>query len=166
METQPESTNADECRVDSSVSEPNLQRASEPALPRKLPGAIYFPMRREQASMAALLVICVIGMGFYFWHRNIVENGLIDIDRAEHVKVEYLIDINHAPWPAIANLPGIGPKLAKEIVRFREQDGLFEQIEDIKKIHGIGDAKLTAILEYIAPISPTVAADGDSTNRN
>ena len=102
--------------------------------------------------MAAILIICVIAMGFYFWHRNIVENGLIDIDRAVPVELKYVININDAPWPAIANLPGIGPTLAQQIVEYRDEIGPFNNIDDIKNIRGIGEAKLNGIREFIAPI--------------
>jgi len=102
--------------------------------------------------MAAILIVCVIAMGFYFWHRNIVENGLIDIDRATPIELDYVVDINDAPWPAIANLPGIGKTLAQEIVEYRDEMGPFNHIDDIKNIRGIGEAKLDSIREFIAPI--------------
>ena len=116
----------------------------------------YLPLRREQATMAAILIICVIAMVFYFWHRNIVENGLIDIDHAAPVELKYVININDAPWPAIANLPGIGPTLAQQIVEYRDEIGPFNKIDDIKNIRGIGDAKLDGIREFIAPIGQAI----------
>ena len=119
---------------------------------KRLAAPQYLPLRREQATMAAIFIVCVIAMGFYFWHRNIVENGLIDVDRAAPVQLKYLVNINDAPWPAIANLPGIGKTLAQEIVEYRDEIGSFDNIDDIKNIHGIGDAKLDAIREFIAPI--------------
>lgn len=162
MESPAEFSNAEEQCDDSPDVNGDPQTA--PALRGKLQGPVYLPMPREQASMAVILFLCAIGMAFYFWHRGIVENGLIDIDRAEHVEIEYLVDINHAPWPALANLPGIGPKLAEEIVRFRERSGPIKQIEDIKEIRGIGDSKLDAIRDFIAPISPTVVAEAETTD--
>ena len=120
--------------------------------PKRLVASQYLPLRREQATMAAILIICVIAMGFYFWHRNIVENGLIDVDRAPPVELKYLVNINDAPWPAIANLPGIGKTLAQEIVEYRDEIGTFDNIDDIKNIRGIGDSKLDGIREFIAPI--------------
>lgn len=165
MDLREESSTADDTQAESSAPVSQAQRSTK-VIPNKIPGAVYLPMRREQATMAVVLVFCCIGMGFYFWHRNIVEDGLIDIDRSPPVEVQYLVDINHAPWPAIANLPGIGPKLAREIVCFREQHGLFREIDDVKKVHGIGDAKLAAIREYVAPIAPAVAADVESQARN
>ena len=164
MESQTELLKAEDHFDDSSIVE--RDSTAPPVLPNKMPGAVYFPMPREQVGMAIVLVFCVIGMAFYFWHRNVVENGLIDIDRAEPVKIQYLVDINQAPWPAIANLPGIGPKLAKEIVRHREQGGPFNQVEDIKEVRGIGDSKLEAIREYIASLPPNVVADARSTELN
>ena len=37
-------------------------------------------------------------------------------------------------------LIGVGPKLAMKIVEFREQNGKFEDIEDLMLVNGIGNA--------------------------
>lgn len=152
MEQTSKSRDSTSCGTQGSPA--NRERLPEvvPTRQTRLASPQYLPLRREQATMAAILIICVIAMGFYFWHRNIVENGLIDIDRAVPVELKYVININDAPWPAIANLPGIGPTLAQQIVEYRDEIGPFNNIDDIKNIRGIGEAKLNGIREFIAPI--------------
>jgi len=44
-------------------------------------------------------------------------------------------------------LPNIGPVTAVKIYRFREAYGLFKNVEDIKKVEGIGPA-ITACIRY------------------
>lgn len=50
-----------------------------------------------------------------------------------------LININTASESDLDTLPGIGPSTAKRIIEYREKNGQFSTIEDIKKVKGIGD---------------------------
>lgn len=49
-----------------------------------------------------------------------------------------LIDINLASAGELADLPGIGPKAASDIVAYRQENGPFRSIEDIMNVKGIG----------------------------
>jgi competence protein ComEA len=62
---------------------------------------------------------------------------------------KYQVNINLADYRAFDNLPGIGPKLANEIVNDRETRGRFNSVEDIKRVKGIGDKKFVQIKEYL-----------------
>ena len=50
-----------------------------------------------------------------------------------------LININTADEATLQTLPGIGAAKAASIVRYREANGGFSSIEEIKKVSGIGD---------------------------
>ncbi len=60
-----------------------------------------------------------------------------------------LININTADEKELDSLPGIGPAMAKRIIEYRETEGSFQRIEDIKKIKGIGEAKFAKIRDKI-----------------
>jgi competence protein ComEA len=60
-----------------------------------------------------------------------------------------LVNINTADEKALDTLPGIGPAMAKRIIEYRETEGLFQSIEDIKKSRGIGDAKFEKLKDKI-----------------
>ena len=62
---------------------------------------------------------------------------------------ESKININKASQVELETLPGIGPSTALKIIEYREENGKFEQIEDIKNVSGIGDAKFENIKESI-----------------
>ena len=46
-------------------------------------------------------------------------------------------------------ITGIGESTAKKIIEYRNQNGRFKTIEDIKKIPGIGDSKYNNMKEEI-----------------
>lgn len=56
-----------------------------------------------------------------------------------------LININTADQSELESLPGIGPQKAQEIIAYREANGLFQQIEDILNVPGIGEKTLEDI---------------------
>jgi competence protein ComEA len=59
------------------------------------------------------------------------------------------ININKADENELQNLPGIGPAKAASIISYREENGLFQTIEDLKKISGIGDKTFEKLKESI-----------------
>ena len=60
-----------------------------------------------------------------------------------------LININTATQTELETLNGIGPSLATKIIEYREENGDFESIEDIKNVSGIGDTKYENIKDFI-----------------
>ena len=59
------------------------------------------------------------------------------------------VNINKATESQIAMLPGLGPKLATEVVNYRTNNGNFKTAEDIKKVSGVGDKKFEKIKDFI-----------------
>lgn len=59
------------------------------------------------------------------------------------------VNINTATQTQLETLPGIGPSTALKIIEYRKENGNFLNIEDIKNVNGIGDAKFSKIKEYI-----------------
>ena len=50
------------------------------------------------------------------------------------------VDINQAGADELATLISIGPKKALQIIAYRDLNGRFSSIEDLKNVKGIGDA--------------------------
>ena len=50
--------------------------------------------------------------------------------------------MNNATETDLKSIPGVGPSKAREIINYREQNGGFKNIEDLKKIKGFGEKHL------------------------
>ena len=61
----------------------------------------------------------------------------------------YVVNINHAAWPELTLLPGIGPTLAKRIVAERRRGGLYRTPDDLMRVSGIGPRKLAALRPHV-----------------
>lgn len=59
------------------------------------------------------------------------------------------VNINKATQTELEGLPGIGPATAIKIINYRNENGKFKNIEDIKEVSGIGDAKYENIKDLI-----------------
>ena len=85
-------------------------------------------------------------------------------------QIEGKVNINTATEAQIALLPGLGPKLATEVVNYRTNNGGFKTIEDIKKVSGVGDKKFEKIKDYVVlegetTIKSTKPAKGEKESK-
>ncbi len=55
------------------------------------------------------------------------------------------VNINTANQTELETLPGIGPSTALKIIEYRELNGKFRDIEELKNVPGIGEAKFKNI---------------------
>lgn len=60
------------------------------------------------------------------------------------------IDINSASLKELKQLPFIGEKIAKEIINYRTKNGRIQSLEELKKIKGIGEKKISLLAGYIS----------------
>jgi len=59
------------------------------------------------------------------------------------------VNINIADTNILKTLPGIGPVLSERIMEYRNQNGLFGVIDDIKNVSGIAEKKYEGIKDLI-----------------
>lgn len=60
------------------------------------------------------------------------------------------VNINTALQTELETLPGIGPSTALKIINYRNENGNFKSIEEIKEVSGIGESKYNQIKELIS----------------
>ena len=85
---------------------------------------------------------------------NLISDGagigvIINDSDVEENKVEAKVNINTANKEKLETLPGIGETTAQKIIDYRESNGKFKTIEDIKNVSGIGDAKYESLKDKI-----------------
>ena len=59
------------------------------------------------------------------------------------------VNINTASQTELETLGGVGPSTALKIIKYREENGDFEKIEDIKNVQGVGEAKFESLKDNI-----------------
>ncbi len=123
------------------------------------PDAWYFS-RYDQGTLAGFLLVAALAMiGWSSWQVATLRTRLIDIDRARRTDLRFAVDLNTASAAELANLPGVGPKLAAAIVNYREQAGRFHSTDQLLNVSGIGTAKLQAMLPYLRRLAPATAGE-------
>lgn len=99
---------------------------------------IYIPGKKEDIDNSERKYITT----------NSGDNVVMEEKRMEESN-NILININEATQTELETLPGIGPSIALKIISYREKEGKFLTIEDIKNVSGIGDNKFEKIKELI-----------------
>lgn len=79
---------------------------------------------------------------------NIQNDACIEENEATE-ETSSIISINTATKEELMTLTGIGEKKAEDIIKYREENGEFTSIEDIKNVKGIGDSLFEKIKDYI-----------------
>jgi competence protein ComEA len=119
--------------------------------------------RADQAVVAVAVFASLAAMGLYWVVQGGLTGGLIEIDRAEPLSAKFLVDINQADWPELAELPEIGPTLARRIVESRQSAGPFADHDDLRRVRGIGPLTLERMKPYLLPMpSRGDVAGGDN----
>ncbi len=65
-------------------------------------------------------------------------------------KSEGKVNINKASVSELTSIPGVGASTAQKIITYREENGKFKTIEDIKNVSGIGDSKYNSMKDFIS----------------
>lgn len=80
---------------------------------------------------------------------SIVDGEEIIIPRTEEIADNGLININTADMYKLCKLDGIGEALASDIIKYRAENGKFENIDALRKVKGIGKEKFNKIKDKI-----------------
>ncbi|MGL4513044.1 MAG: helix-hairpin-helix domain-containing protein [Lacipirellulaceae bacterium] len=120
--------------------------------------------RADQVTIAALLVVSLAGIVVWWVGAGGWRGELVEIDNQAPLDYRFLVDVNRAEWPELAQLPGVGPELARRIVRQRGA-GAYRSAEDLLDVPGIGPRRLEAIRRHLLPIAGDTQVAGDDEKK-
>jgi len=111
---------------------------------------------RDQAAVAVLVLFGLLAMIGWWIGQGGLSGRLVEVEQAKPQQAQYLVDVNSADWPELAQLPGIGEVLARRIVEERTAGGPFRDLDDLQeRVRGIGPATLERLRPFVAPLPPT-----------
>jgi competence protein ComEA len=59
------------------------------------------------------------------------------------------VSLNEAPAEDLAEVPGLTPRLAREVVADRRREGRFPSVESLLRVHGVGSRRLAQAREHL-----------------
>jgi hypothetical protein len=121
---------------------------------------LWTPRQRVALSIVLLIVITALTIKLFLNRGYVADPQPIIGER--HRDLASRIDPNTADWPALAALPNIGEKRAKDIIAYREAfwqkrpgEPAFTKLEDLTQVKGIGPAISEGLREWLVfPAAP------------
>lgn len=103
--------------------------------------------RQERLVLIFVGFAALLGVGLNF-HKKI-QSG-VSLERiAQEQNSRLPINLNTASLQNLAVIPGVGPGLAQDLVDFRNQEGPFKSLEEIKLIRGVSLSKFNQIKNFL-----------------
>ena len=100
--------------------------------------------RQERLVVIFFIVILFTGTVFhYFSKKNPQINRFLSV--LDNERLYHRLDLNQASYEELVSLPLIGPAMANRIMAYREENGPFTDLEQIKNVQGIGPSNYRKI---------------------
>ncbi len=115
--------------------------------------------RGDEKVVGGAALCGALGLLAWLIHCAYFGGGSVELELVEPVSFSYELDLNEATWPELAQLPGIGPVLAKRIVAYREEATDFQRLDDLQLVRGIGPRTLSRLTPYISQRMSRTAKD-------
>ena len=105
--------------------------------------------KEEKVIIVFLSIAILIGAGIrnYKIHSSITSPTHVEIKK--EIQTKKTVNINTARKGDLLILNGIGPILARRIISYRKEYGLFDSKENIMNVKGIGPHKFNKIKDFI-----------------
>jgi len=97
---------------------------------------------RTQAFAALLILIAVWTLAVWCYRSTIVSAD-------SRLPGELVVDLNDATLAELNLLPGVGEKLASDILKYRDEIGSFHSVDELMNIRGIKEGRLLSLKKYV-----------------
>jgi competence protein ComEA len=118
--------------------------------PNSSPLSAAWPRSAQLATAFLLGVAATLLIVHCFYAAR---GGARPADLENRDEVVYRVDLNRATLAELQQLPGVGPKRAEEIDRYRRTHEPFRSVEELRKVPGFGPATVERLREFVT-VSP------------
>jgi competence protein ComEA len=108
--------------------------------------------RADQATVAGIVLLCLAATGGWIAVQSGLRQRMLEVDGVEPQCAQFQVDVNKAEVPELIQLPGVGNTLAERIVESREKDGPFADLDELRRVKGIGAKTFERIRPYLLPM--------------
>lgn len=95
--------------------------------------------------LSVVVLFLTIMAGVLLWRHATVGYPLTDTPYTRHINK---IDLNSATAEQLQLIPGVGPSLSQKIIAYRDANGPFTNVEELRNIDGIGMRTLSTFMTY------------------
>ena len=112
-------------------------------------GAVTRSAQRERVisvrtqAFAALLLFIVAWTSAVWFYRAAMQPTDHEIPN------DLVVDLNEATEAELNLLPGVGEKLASDILRYRDEKGGFRSVDELRNIRGIKEGRLLSLRKHV-----------------
>lgn len=114
-------------------------------------GTRWFELSRTELRVL-LTAVCVVLLGciavriarWAAWEPELKLQG-----EEKTIQMPARLDVNTAREDELMLLPGVGPVLAAEIVRYRDEHGPYRSLEELTNVRGIGSKTIERLRPYL-----------------
>jgi competence protein ComEA len=125
--------------------------AATPAAPPVQPAVLTAWPRSAQLVTAFLLGLATALLAIHSY--GYLRNGARPTEQQRATTLTYQVDLNQAEEAELLQLPDIGETLAGRIIEYREAHHGFRDVEELRKVRGIGAAKMAKLRPWVC-VSP------------
>ncbi len=97
---------------------------------------------RTRAFAVLLTLIAIWTISIWFYRKSL---ELSDIELPN----DLIVNLNEATQAELNLLPGVGEKLANDILKYRDEVGGFESINELMNIRGIKEGRLLSLKKHV-----------------
>lgn len=103
----------------------------------------------DQKFVAVCVAILLLLTGYHWAKLGAWGSVPIERDRLPERRYDFRIDINSASWVEWTQIEGIGEATASRIVADRDAKGPFRNIDDLRRVKGIGPKTLEKMRPFL-----------------